>query len=199
MAGIDKIYVKNNEEYKLFTDWVKAQPPLKDKYGRECPLSQHLYDFDDVDIKGDCPVFNGHWFEDAYIARNCPYNFIQKRLKEMYGEEYYSDIKNGRVFTSPSSNKEYEIGRHFKILKKERGTLKKFYVEVRDNENKPMDYCNGNDTWNFYKDYIYEDDCGWCRFSSIKAIIRRIPKWNLPIGAIVKVDGRMNYVFQIKK
>ena len=32
MAAIDKIYVKNNEQYKLFIDWVKAQPPLKDKY-----------------------------------------------------------------------------------------------------------------------------------------------------------------------
>lgn len=32
MAAIDKIYVKNNEQYKIFIDWVKAKPPLKNKY-----------------------------------------------------------------------------------------------------------------------------------------------------------------------
>ena len=205
MAAIDKIYVKNNEQYKLFIDWVKAQPPLKDKYGRDCSLSQHLYDFEDVNIPDghDCPVFNGEEYEDAYIARNCPFDFIQDRLKVMYGEDYHNDMKNGKICTSPSEDREYEVGHHFKLLKKERGnwctTPRKYDVEVRLDEYEQMCYCNGNDTWNFYKDYIYEDDCGWCRFSSIKAIMRRIPKWNLPVGSIVKVDGRMNYVFKIVK
>lgn len=207
MAAIDKIYVKNNEQYKLFIDWVKAQPPLKDKYGRDCSLSQHLYEFEDVDIPDGhyCPVYNGHWYEDAYIIRNCPFDFIQNRLKEMYGEDDYNDIKNNKVCTSPSENNDYEIGHHFKLLKKERGnwrtTPRKYDVKVRLDEYERMCYCNGNDTWNFWVDYIHydEDDYGDCRFKSIKAIMRKIPKWNLPVGSIVKVDGRMNYVFKIVK
>lgn len=64
-----------------------------------------------------------------------------------------------------------------------------------------MCYCNGNDTWNFWGDYIHydKDDYGDCRFGSIKAIMRKISKWNLPIGSIIKVDGRMNYEFRVVK
>lgn len=207
MAAIDKIYVKTNEQYKLFVDWVKAQPPLKDKYGRDSYLSDKLYDFEDVDIPDGhvCPVFNGKEYEDAYIIRNCPFDFIQNRLKEMYDEDYYNDIKNNKVCTSPSENNDYEVGHHFKLLKKERGnwrtTPRKYDVEVRLDEYERMCYCNGNDTWNFWGDYIHydENDYGDCRFKSIKAIMRKIPKWNLPVGSIVKVDGRMNYVFKIVK
>ena len=208
MAAIDKIYVKNNEQYKLFIDWVKAQPPLKDKYGRDNYLSDRLYDFEDVDIPDghDCPVFKGEEYEDAYIIRNCPFDFIQNRLKEMYGSSY-DDIKEGKMYASPSEkNNDYEVGCHFKLLKKERWnwrpTPKKYDVEVHLDKYEQMRYCNGNDTWNFWGDYIHYDknDYSDCRFGSIKAIMRRIPKWKLPVGAIVRVDnGRMNYVFQVKK
>lgn len=207
MAAIDKIYVNSNEQYKLFVDWVKAQPPLKDKYGRDCSLSQHLYEFENIDIpRGhECPVYNGEEYEDAYIIRNCPFDFIQDRLKLMYGDDYYDDIKEGRVRTSPSEDRDYEVGHHFKLLKKERGnwrtTPKKYDVEVRLDTYEQMCYCNGNDTWNFWGDYIHydKDDYGDCRFGSIKAIMRKIPKWNLPIGSIIKVDGRMNYEFRVIK
>ena len=29
--------------------------------------------------------------------------------------------------------------------------------------------------------------------------MRKIPKWNLPIGSIIIVDGRMNYEFRVVK
>lgn len=207
MAAIDKIYVKNNEQYKLFVDWINAQPPLKDKYGRDCSLSRHLYEFENIDIpRGhECPVYNGEEYEDAYIIRNCPFDFIQDRLKLMYGDDYYDDIKEGRVRTSPSEDRDYEVGHHFKLLRKERGNWrtapKKYDVEVHLDTYEQMCYCNGNDTWNFWGDYIHydEDDYGDCRFGSIKAIMRKIPKWNLPIGSIIKVDGRMNYEFRVVK
>lgn len=204
MASIDRIYVKNNEQLDLFVKWIKAQPTLKDKYGRDCYLSDKLYDYDYGDIKKECPVFNGHYYEDAYIIRNCPFDFIQDRLKLMYGDSY-DDIKNGKEYTSPICNHNYEIGRHFKLIKKEKGnwsmTLKKYSVKVRIDKYSPMLYCEGNDTWNFWDDYIKydEDDCGICCFKSIKAIMRRIPKWKLPVGAIIKVRGRVNYVFKVLK
>lgn len=205
MAAIDKIYVKNNEQYKLFVDWVKAQPPLKDKYGRDCNLSDRLYIYDyPLDAQHEYTVFNGEEYEDAYIIRNCPFDFIQDRLKVMYGSSY-DDIKEGKIYASPSEkNNDYEVGCHFKLLKKERGwclTSKKYKVEVHLNSYKAMRYCNGNDTWNFWGDYIHYDknDHSDCRFGSIKAIMRRIPKWKLPVGAIVRVYGRMNYIFKIIK
>ncbi len=205
MAAIDKIYVKNNEQYKLFADWINTQPPLKDKYGRDCYLSDKLRTLDyPLDIQHEHPVFIGDEYEDAYIIRNCPFDFIQDRLKVMYGDSY-DDIKEGRECTSPSEDRDYEVGHHFKLLKKERGnwrtTPKKYDVEVRLDTYERMCYCNGNDTWNFWGDYIHydENDYGDCRFGSIKAIMRRIPKWKLPAGAIVRVNGRMNYVFKIVK
>ena len=100
MAAIDKIYVNNWEQYTQFKEWCEKQPPLKDKYGVSCKLSDYLYKYNNP--FEDChPIFNAPYYVDAYVIRNCLLDFIQEELMLNYGywsqkriKEYYDDIKN---------------------------------------------------------------------------------------------------------
>ena len=60
-------------------------------------------------------------------------------------------------------------------------------------------------TWDFCTEHVLSYDgwaCSAAYCKSIRALTRRITKWNLPIGTIVKVTGRYvgeKYAFIIKK
>lgn len=100
MAAIDKIYVNSWEKYLQFKEWCKKQPPLLDKYGKSAKLTDYVYKYDE---KWDTehPIFNAPYYIDAYVIRNCPFDFIQEELMLNYGhwsqkriKEYYEDVKN---------------------------------------------------------------------------------------------------------
>ena len=108
MAAIDKIYVNSYDEYVQFRDWLKAQPKLRDKYGKEISLMAYFFDYWDKDSWFDengenvtHPVYSAPYYVDAYIIRNCPIEGVQKDLMLNYGywsqeriHEFYEDIKN---------------------------------------------------------------------------------------------------------
>lgn len=52
---------------------------------------------------------------DKWLIRNCPIDFIQKRLKEQYGNDY-DDIKNGNCEMYEHNGLGENI--HFKVIKK---------------------------------------------------------------------------------
>lgn len=108
MAAIDKIYLNSYNEYVLFRDWLKAQPKLHDKYGKEVSLMEYFFDYWDkkswFDKNGENvthPVYSAPYYVDAYIIRNCPFGFVQKELQLNYGywsqeriREFYENVKN---------------------------------------------------------------------------------------------------------
>ena len=100
MAAIDKIYLNNWEQYILFKEWCEKQPPLKDKYGVSGKLSDYLFQYTEP-FEKECPVFNAPCYLDAYVIRNCPFDFIQEELMLNYGywsqeriKDYYDKVKN---------------------------------------------------------------------------------------------------------
>lgn len=104
MAAIDKIYLSNFEVFTEFKNWCETQPPIKDKYGKECRISSFLfYNWYDPKYWGDGehPVMSAPFYIDAYIIRNCPIEEVQKELKINYGfktqeflKEAYETVKN---------------------------------------------------------------------------------------------------------
>lgn len=84
MAAIDKIYVSNWKEYQQFKEWCEQQPALEDKYGRKVAITSYLYKYDEPWLDFH-PIFNAPCYVDAYIIRNCPFDFIQKELMVNYG------------------------------------------------------------------------------------------------------------------
>ena len=47
MAAIDKIYIDSFEKYKLFKDWCRLQPKIKDKYGKETSLINYVFSYNE--------------------------------------------------------------------------------------------------------------------------------------------------------
>lgn len=100
MAAIDKIYVDTWEEYLQFRSWCKQQPLLEDKYGKKVRITDYLYNYEEPWINGQA-IFNAPCYVDAYVIRNCPFDFIQKELMVNYGhwsqeriKQFYENIEN---------------------------------------------------------------------------------------------------------
>ena len=96
MAAIDKIYVNTREEYLAFKEWCEQQPTIKDKYGTEVHLTHYLINWSEW-YDGPRPVFNAPYYIDAYLIRNCPFEFIQDELKCNYGyktQEWINEAYN---------------------------------------------------------------------------------------------------------
>ena len=101
MAAIDKIYVDKFEDYLLFKEWCKEQPKIKDKYDNECSISYYLYQWESFKDDEFYPILNAPYYIDAYLIRNCPFDFIQDELKLNYGyksqewiDEAYNVVMN---------------------------------------------------------------------------------------------------------
>lgn len=100
MAAIDKIYVNTWEQYLQFKEWCEQQPFLEDKYGKKVKITTYLYKYDEP-WKNCHPIFNAPCYVDAYVIRNCPFDFIQEKLMTNYGhwsqegiKQFYENVKN---------------------------------------------------------------------------------------------------------
>ena len=93
MAAIDKIYVDSFEKYKLFKDWCMTQPKIKDKYGKETSLINYVFNYTEWKDGAVLPVCNNPYYIDAYLIRNCPFDFIQEELMLSYGKWTQDNIE----------------------------------------------------------------------------------------------------------
>ena len=259
MAAIDKIYVDTWEQYQEFKKWCEKQPSFVDKYGKKEKMTAYLITGWEKEGWTNHPIASFPFYIDAYVIRNCPFDYIQKELmlrygysseetvKEMYdivmkrggkggkdGEYYYwlteddfkiidgvvtfpenenSDymmIKCGEMLTSPSTDMEYEVGKHFRCTKHPKefynrpyGT-KNWWIDVDPPEEMGfMWYHEDTRTWDFSDEYVIS---GWSSstafIGTIKALKRMMIKWKLPVGTVVRATGRYvndTYEFIIKK
>lgn len=222
MAGIDKLYLAYSD-YLEFKKWCEEQPPIKDKYGREAKLIDYIWEMEEyTDQRAVCSL---PCYLDAYVIRNCPLKAVQEEEEGHYNYFYnkthyvvegmYEQIKAGLVYASPA-RENVVWGKHFSCTKHpkrkiekpapfKRGSRKmrsKWTVEVLE----PLDlwYHTDTDTWDYSDEFVDAD--GWCTniatVSSMKALKRKLLKWKLPIGALVRVIGAWvgeDYEFVIKK
>ena len=227
MAGIDKTYISSYEDYKKIIDWCKGKSfTLKD--GSVIIPSNYIYSPDiteeqwNVDKKAYEDKYKGWTYErvlwntptyfDIWLIRNCPFDFIQERLKEQYGgswskaafTEYndtslYEQIKNGTsIFDTYQRNGlgwKSKVKFH-KIAGTEIRDKNVFYwidinpywlVKNHDNTTSSYNYNERTDSWN-----VYEEALPWTSsalyhggYLSNKKIVRMIKKWNFPKGTIV--------------
>lgn len=243
MAAIDKIYLNNWEEYSQFKEWCKEQPLLEDKYGVKIPLTEFIFSYSKENWKeGERPVCNCPYYVDAYIIRNCPFDFVQKELMLNYGhwsqekinEAYecvtnrteenkdfytwlseddfkvvdgvvtmpnleksdYQKIKDGELYATPYTNKEYVIGKHFKCVKhpiyyfNTPFKTKRWFIDVYI-PNGFMWYHEDHNSWDFSDEFVISDWASSTAFcKTIRALKRLMIKWKLPVGTQVKATGR---------
>lgn len=123
----------------------------------------------------------------------------------------YEKIKDGELYASPTREGTYEVGKHFRIVKRpfyqnvcnypiryvNKAGMKRqpsWDVDVKvPNEEYMWWHDRGRTigTWDFSSEFV--TDSKWSSSStycpSLKSIKRRILKWKLPVGTIVTLQG----------
>ena len=137
----------------------------------------------------------------------------------------YERIKDGELFTSPTREGTYEVGKHFKIIQKpypnkcnypisyrsERDNVKRqpswdVDIKLPDSFEEHIWWHDSSKigTWDFSSEFV--ETYGWTYSGStcpsLKSLKRRILKWKLPVGTIVTLQGRYvgeDYKIVVKK
>ena len=204
MAAIDKTYVDNWDDYKSVLEWCDEHPmPLSD--GGTLNLREILYypklTEDDFKDGKERVLWNTSFYEDVFLIKNCDIPFIVERLRDVQYKGDYESIKDG---TYPF-RKRGEAGKHVKMIQCAWGTDTKrqmrswgIYLtfDAKSEGNGYWRYYEDSDHWAL-SDELYEDTSEWVSSSyvsskgrSVKAMVRMIRRWKLPVGTIVTVYGK---------
>ena len=188
---------------------VSCLPYYLDAYLiRNCPL-----DFIQKELQLNYGYHDQEWINEAY-------NTVMKRGEEptnlyswltiddfkivngvvtMPNQEPsdYELIKEGKLFSTPSTDKVFKIGKHFKCIKSpiykyNRPYKRKFWSVSIETSLDFMWYHPDTNTWDFSDEFV---NSGWStshcnRYKTIKAIKKAILKWKLPVGTVVTCFGR---------
>lgn len=189
MAGIDKTWV-TGEQYKLVRRWAYEYGEFTIPYinYRE-KVSNYINEYDEIPEKA--MLWNTPGYFDVFLRHNCPFDFIQKRLKEQYGDSYDS-LSYGKAFTK--NNKPVVQIEWNDRIKSRRAIIS-------------INLYNKDDSWIFYntKPEYFTDPCTYLPFdetekyygqSNIKKVAEDISKFDLPIGSKIEMNINNNYTIK---
>ena len=189
MAGIDKTWV-TGEQYKLVRRWAYEYGEFIIPYiNYKEKVSNYINEYDEIPEKA--MLWNTPGYFDVFLRHNCPFDFIQKRLKEQY-EDSYDNLSYGKPFTK-NNEPVVQIEWDNKI------TSRRAVIYIR--------LYNNDDSCIFYntKPEYFTDPCTYLPFDesekyygkiNIKKAAEDISKFNLPIGS--KIEMNINDDYTIK-
>lgn len=183
MAGIDKTYA-TFQEYQEYKEWCKGKEIIFPT-GAKIVLEHYLYNLEEEDWKDEeyLPIMNTPASLDIYLIQNCPLQFVQNRMKEVYSEESFEKFKN-LEFPLPL-NGEYSTKRKIKIIKTGNLPLRNSGLNQHRNWWLQTFYNWGfheeSKKWVNYDDY-YPFNTNTSHHKSIKSLIRFLRKQHLPKG-----------------
>ena len=189
MAGLDKTWV-TGEQYKLVRRWAYEYGEFTIPYiNFKEKVSNYINEYDEIPEKA--MLWNTPGYFDVFLRHNCPFDFIQKRLKEQYGDSY-DNLSYGKPFTK-NSEPVIQIEWDNKI------TSRRAIISIR--------LYNNDDSWIFYntEPEYFADPCTYLPIdesekyygrSNIKKAVEDISKFNLPIGSKIKMDINNDYTIK---
>jgi hypothetical protein len=194
MAGIDKIYLSQYNQYIEFKNWAnKTRIPMK--YGKPLPISNYIYDYwEEKDFCDNIsrPVSNFPYCVDIFLIRNCPFDYIHKRLREQYGEDY-DDILNYNSYYDKFERNGKGKDLRFNIVKKPTFYKKGWWrITVKVNDECWW-YDEENDMFigPYEQPCIYTSSCCDMKNLTLRKLTRKIiKKWDLPADATITAIGR---------
>lgn len=180
-AAIDKTYL-NYEDYLILREWCKNTELVYDNGKIGSPLDYlHLYN---DPYKGEAPVWNTPTAFDKWLYYNCPLEFIQKRLKEQYGD-------NPEFEEAPDCR----MGNHYKVITKPKykwRCKRTWYINI----DSPIIYCYGWDSKRLYHNSAlfppetYSVNCIHAKNLTKRKLNRIIKRLRLPIGTKLLISNR---------
>ena len=220
MAGIDKTYLTSYDDYKKVIDWCRDKS-FKLSNGQVVYPSNFIY-YPDItkeewdenerifkqkhpDEQYDKILWNTPTYFDIWLIRNCPFDFIQNRLKEQYGggwsktaftdhnENLYEQIKNGTspydTYVRPETGKKIKIERILGTPFRDSNMC--WHIETpywikdkRSNNKDAMWYNEDTDEW-----YTNDEELPCTSSAKFvkgpltkKNIYNMVRKWKLPKG-----------------
>ena len=189
MAGIDKTWV-TGEQYKLVRRWAYEYGEFIIPYiNYKEKVSNYINEYDEIPEKA--MLWNTPGYFDVFLRHNCPFDFIQKRLKEQYGDSY-DNLSYGKPFTK-NNEPVVQIEWDNKITSR-RAVI---YIRLYNNYYSCIFYNT--------KPEYFTDPCTYLPFDesekyygkiNIKKAAEDISKFNLPIGS--KIEMNINDDYTIK-
>lgn len=189
MAGLDKTWV-TREQYKLIRRWAYEYGEFTIPYiNYKEKVSNYINEYDEIPEKA--MLWNTPGYFDVFLRHNCPFDFIQKRLKEQYGDSYYS-LSYGKPFTK-NNKPVVQIEWNDKIISR-RAVI---YIKLYNNDDSCIFYNT--------KPEYFTDPCTYLPFDesekyygkiNIKKAAEDISKFNLPIGSKIEININDDYTIK---
>ena len=162
------------------------------------------------------PAWNTPRYFDVWLIRNCPFDFIQDRLKEQYGggwsketftnpdeDNMYLQIKNKTscydTYQRNGLGKNIRINKNlFPVFSRELTYRIWTHIEVDFPDERYIDYCEDHDYWASRNDLKHNtgSSCScfhYMGYMKPKTIFRKLQKWDLPEGSKVHVEYLYKY------
>lgn len=180
-AYIDKTYL-SWEDYLTLKKWCE-ETKLIYTDGTEGSPKDFLWKYDEP-YEGEAPVWNTPEAFDYWLYLRCPFDFIQKRLKEQYGE-------NIRQYFKPRHEKLKGI--HYTIISKPKYKIKDkgtWCISVKDIDGNFWWYGWTSNTWYTNRDLRKPEtssDMAHIRNLTDRKLRRLIKKWKLPVGCELRI------------
>lgn len=212
MAYIDRTYITSWDEYEEFSKWA-------DKTTFKCPngTSVNMKDVyrkwnkdeleNELSSSPEVYLMTTSWTLDYFLIKYCPIQFVQDRMKVVYGEEYYNSVKNGTseydTFKYPKTSKKFKIvfrdelmRRKNYIYKHKRRRKVGFWIEAEyaPNVEERLPLMYNEDLHRFVLPYELEfgEKCSIAppKYRSVKAVIRGLRKMPVFKGMVITISGR---------
>lgn len=231
MAGIDKTYISSFKVFDQIRKWSKtARMTFPNGKQSRYTVFDWLYypdcteeEFNMNTSKGnDIVLWNTSTLEDKFLRKNCPFELVQQRLKEQYGEEGYNHdlleevkipviARKGRkirykIIHQPSMNIRVPDDVYMISIGKEsqlrESNMNRGYFIGSDFEH-IWEFSPLRHKWYNSDEYVCETDNeeyfpGGEEYPEIMNISKRkisriIRKWNLPAGLCVVFHSMYQY------
>ena len=195
MAGIDKTYTDNYEEYKEFKKWADKQI-VTFFDGHKESIGDWVWQYEKEDFdNGEIPIMNTPKWLDIYLIQNCNIEFVIKRMKQVYGKhfEVYKKLTNlTKIPDGYSKNRKVIISNDKKCkfpFKKKMFNYSvgrtKWWLECDD-----FNFWYNDETKIWVKsDYFYPSNTSVAHIKSTKALVRHLRKQYLPKGIKFTISG----------
>ena len=217
MASIDKIYVNNWKDFCEVRDYFMNNEFIANN-GTKCVLKDYIYDVEHItedyfNGEREVAVTNTPCKVDYYLAMYCPVKAVQKYLDNAYKGDWRNvDYWKEYITFDRNPGNKVKIIKYPKFGKINKALNQRFGWHISVYTTRKIEHSEYDDRPIYYGDtnqWVYDNElefpidksCGWCKYKTIKSLIRNIRKWKLSKGSIVIAQGRYEgerYKFLIK-